>query len=1126
MKKFVALLVVFTLCFIPLIQVTYASDMDVLEQLKNVNANTKIKEDERNNNIEDGMSYEDFDDNTLSAGGIVATVLKILTDLPGFFVTALTTLFCFLPSIPTIIYGIGEGFQISYFDSSPVGYAGSLSGVVSSIYSGFRNFAMVIYVILIAYLAIRMLLASVGKQKAMYKTLIKYWFIGLLLLGAGHFIMAYVIWFSNIITNLFFNIAAPYFEHITGGISNAVLYYLGLTLEGIYDSTQADINTIIGGGVGGAAELTYYTITKPTGSIFGGLTEGVVGKSSFVVALLPAIFKLIAALAYLGVLLAVAWTYLKRLFMVTLLIILYPFVSMSYVFDKIGDRKAQTLERWFREFATNVFIQPIHAIILTFLLFFMHVLDLQNIYIIGPLFGVIMLMLLFKGEELIKNLFQISDGMGGVSFSKSGAGMLGTMAAVGGGIRAIGGLRQGISARNALDTFEKEKGLKFEERNGKIRKLTNNERLAKAQKGGYLTEYSRLRNEGIKGRNEMFGFGGGMMTGAFSAGLGGSIKHATAGFALGQAGVRAMATDISGIANVRDVNSLYKDIDDELNGIDNLEEYMSADRLESETDTPEGNAAFKARTDKVKRIEKKLGVERGTLKGVSREKLDKYLADQKRVDLAVAKYGADSPLAKAEAASRELYQTQDWTKVDASKLKYAQGEKNAYVYNEETGQLQVIAGKGDAVKYAGGDFSGWISWSKDDESRTDNLTELAHTYAKKQMDSVYKDIPKDSEEYTKMENRLFGQELNRLQTLEGTIASGVKMPGVYEFERDPKKIDYHSSEVSMSVAMKAIAQHRANADLEKISSVLGTYGISTSTIQSVFDNYGSQANISNEDLLDLMIKNNTQDESNLIAYVNAGTKGKIDAGNVADFSFIKDKLISENAQFSSVNECKFDVTKNSVGEIQIVATSLDTAEPIRQVITLTDNEAQKYSNHFEVPANSGELITTVGYNDVNGSFVSPKGYFERTNVASALIQEITDFRNIENKTVVDAIDTNLINEVKKVNGNNMEYVEVVRHGKYQIVMDSKNNIIQTTEVAEDIGNKAHSVIYSYDDNGLRPIGDGRAKELNPYLARKITTQLTREKLGDVQTDDEKIANEMMKNWKRQERDFRRNNKMY
>ena len=76
--------------------------------------------------------------------------------------------------------------------------------------------------------------------------------------------------------------------------------------------------------------------------------------------------RLVYAIAWcilLFQLFALIFLYYKRVFVVLVLVCLYPIVTSLYILDKMGDGKAQSLMNWFKEFFANCVIQFFHAVI-------------------------------------------------------------------------------------------------------------------------------------------------------------------------------------------------------------------------------------------------------------------------------------------------------------------------------------------------------------------------------------------------------------------------------------------------------------------------------------------------------------------------------------------------------------------------------------------------------------------------------------------------------------------------------------------------------------------------------------------------------------------------------------------
>lgn len=62
-------------------------------------------------------------------------------------------------------------------------------------------------------------------------------------------------------------------------------------------------------------------------------------------------------------LISLTMLYFKRIFVIGILIVVFPWIALFYAIDKMADGSSQTLKMWFKEFLANVFVQSIHAVI-------------------------------------------------------------------------------------------------------------------------------------------------------------------------------------------------------------------------------------------------------------------------------------------------------------------------------------------------------------------------------------------------------------------------------------------------------------------------------------------------------------------------------------------------------------------------------------------------------------------------------------------------------------------------------------------------------------------------------------------------------------------------------------------
>lgn len=386
MKKFVAIFLTFILIF----SFTLPSYANVFDGLKEVDPSTSLSPADVDTNRGTSVDSVSGDGESGAIKGNPKKVWDIFNKIFEIALTPITNLIIVSPTIDGAIWAEQDFFQLSFFDANPSGFAGSVQGVIGSLYNALRYMVAAIYVVILVYLGIRMILSSIGKQKAHYKELLKYWLTGLILLFAFHWIMAFAIWTSDTLTQMFAD---------TGRTQIAKL--------------ANDIGPVRGLGEGLTGSATPKNVTEAVVALI------LKTDNSSIWALFSVLVKLILLLALWAFGLFISITYIKRLFTVALLLVLFPMVVLSYVFDKIGDRRAQTFGIWMKEFMTNVFVQPIHALLLLIIAFLLDLEFIRESPVIGPIIALMLLGLLPIGEKQIKQLFQISSNMG------AGAGGLG-----------------------------------------------------------------------------------------------------------------------------------------------------------------------------------------------------------------------------------------------------------------------------------------------------------------------------------------------------------------------------------------------------------------------------------------------------------------------------------------------------------------------------------------------------------------------------------------------------------------------------------------------------------------------------------------------------------------------------
>lgn len=276
-----------------------------------------------------------------------------------------------------------------------------LGPTISKWYIALRNLAIVGLLIVLVYIAIRIVLSSISDEKAKYKIMLKDWVIALLLIFFIHYIMLGMLTVVDSVTRMLDNIT---FKSTTiedkDGNSMGDTEYTVLTdqlfsqvrwQQSIYRNSSGDSETAYLDAFGYAvmyATLVMYTL-------------------------------------YFTV------RYIKRVVYMAFLTIISPMVALTYPIDKVGDKKAQAFDTWFREYLYNLIIQPIHLLIYIVL-----VSSALEFAITNPLYGIVAIGFMLEAEKFIKMLFGVKG--------KNGA--LGTFATAAVLTQGIGALESASSA--------------------------------------------------------------------------------------------------------------------------------------------------------------------------------------------------------------------------------------------------------------------------------------------------------------------------------------------------------------------------------------------------------------------------------------------------------------------------------------------------------------------------------------------------------------------------------------------------------------------------------------------------------------------------------------------------------
>lgn len=369
----------------------------------------------------------------VAAGGVYLSVYpEILDNLVG-VVFGNSFVYSHIYITPeTILKNQIQLFNVNFFNGSEnalatdetVTLTDTIRTIVSQVYSTVRDIALVAMLIVIIYIAIRMLLALTPKEKSRYKESMVNCVTGLLLIVVMHFIMSLAVTGLEMITN---SIVA----------SNQVVYDLS------EDSSPEEVEAylvshpdVYNQAISGAAlsieseELYKAVKDEETGeSIYEGMVLAgddktvKVQMSNFTEQARYMAQKLYVldeddntvetwehigwAFVYIMlVVLTVSFVimYAKRTLFMAALTMFAPIVGIMYPINKANGSRAHTLNLWFREYMSNLIIQPFHLFLYTILIG-----SVMSMAISNPIYVLIAIMGLLIIENLLKDLLGIQD---------------------------------------------------------------------------------------------------------------------------------------------------------------------------------------------------------------------------------------------------------------------------------------------------------------------------------------------------------------------------------------------------------------------------------------------------------------------------------------------------------------------------------------------------------------------------------------------------------------------------------------------------------------------------------------------------------------------------------------------
>lgn len=258
-----------------------------------------------------------------------------------------------------------EIINVNFLDVNGGGTtAKKIRGAVAQWYYIMRLISAAILLVILIYVGIKMAISSVAEEKALYKKSLVDWATSLALI----FLLQYIIMF-------------------TVNVNNALVSVMK-TVNGTLHTANGD------------------TISQAISDI--GLW-----------ALRPSIRGMACTLLYCMIVFqtfAFLLNYIKRMLTIGFLIIISPLISITYSIDKMGDGKAQALNKWLKEFVYNILIQPFHCIIyMVFLGVAFELMApaggglLEDEVLPRAIFAIMCMRFIDDGEKLIRTIFNFEN---------------------------------------------------------------------------------------------------------------------------------------------------------------------------------------------------------------------------------------------------------------------------------------------------------------------------------------------------------------------------------------------------------------------------------------------------------------------------------------------------------------------------------------------------------------------------------------------------------------------------------------------------------------------------------------------------------------------------------------------
>ena len=293
-----------------------------------------------------------------------------------------------------------------------------LHNIVKNWYNTLRYVAILFLLLVLVYLAIRMVISSSNETKAKYKENIIDWITAFCLLFFLHYFMV----FANTLVETF----ADSLRTKQGLLTIPINMDLYAKDEGDYDKVASllclayrvdNLDAVPKYSTQGG-DVRYYP-TDFMGYIRWNAQLGTVTKNGTGTRMAFTLMYLV--LTFYSV--YFFFIYLKRLLFLAFLTMISPLIAVTYPLDRLKDGHAQAFQYWLKEYTFNLVIQPVHLILYQLITG-----TAVKLAIDYPLFGVVAIGFLVPAEKIIKEMFGLnSNTLGNVAGPAAAGAMAGSL---------------------------------------------------------------------------------------------------------------------------------------------------------------------------------------------------------------------------------------------------------------------------------------------------------------------------------------------------------------------------------------------------------------------------------------------------------------------------------------------------------------------------------------------------------------------------------------------------------------------------------------------------------------------------------------------------------------------------